>query len=775
MEKLENNLKTKKNTTNASSSLKDGTVSSEIQKNTEKISGELLQPPKRKNNNSKKKNKPKKIKKNIENNLPKNNSKKTSQDSSKKNNSKENSEDNSKKISSKSAANETSSEFNAILENAEKLIKNNSEKNVEINIEKTTENSPGKIEKNNSLKNDENKLRKNNLQKNNKNKSKKDNLKNVENQINNEPYKAIKSNEKSIKKSSNNSKDRIKKNNSEKNSTQIVSSKHKKINKKLIIISLFIFLLIILLFFSTIFALRASGSDKIISGISVNGIDLSGLTKTEAEKKLSTELSANLIDKIIVTRGDYSKTIDTHSLGAVYSIESSVDQAYSIGRNESNIFSNNFRIINTHINKLNINPNITYNSDLLIEKINEINNELPDRVVNSSYEIKDNSLIIANSTNGYRIQNEKFKDQIQSALSNKTATFEIPVEEYEADEVNIDAIYEKIHKEPKDASFKTNPYEIIKEEEGLDFAISLEDARKLVSQEQELYTIPLKKLTPKVTVKTLPLEAFPDKLATYSTTYASSNYNRSTNISLASKSINGYVLMPGESFSYNTIVGQRTPARGYKEAGVYVNGEVSTDYGGGICQVSSTLYNSVLLTNLEIVQRTNHTFEPSYVPAGQDATVSWKSPDFIFKNNRNYPIKIVASAGGGKIQVDIIGLKTNDDYVVKIQSSKTGTIPFSTEYKDDNSLPAGTTKVIQYGSNGCKSQTYKVLYKDGNEVSRTLLSSDTYKPHNQVIVRGTKVEPAPQPSQPAETQTPEPSNSPTENGSGVTITTDISQ
>lgn len=651
-------------------------------------------------------------------------------------------------------------------------------------------------------------LRKKNSKKNNKNNSKKNNQnnsqakeqnttqkntsKNATNEVVNKSGTTFESVDKStIKNIENNKKNstennsiknNIQENNTEKNNKQIVSLKKKKNNNKIILILLFIILFVFLLFFSTIFALATSNSNKIISGISVNGIDLSGLTKADAEKKLNDELSSDLINNIIVTHEDYSKAIETQSLGATYSIEDSINQAYNVGRSENNIFLNNFKIIKTYIGKININPSVTYNSDLLIEKINEINNELPDRVVASSYEIKDNELIIANSTNGYRIQNEKFKEQIQSALINKNETFEIPVEEYEADKVNIDAIYEQIHKEPKDATFKNNPYEIIKEEDGLDFAISLEEARKIVLQEQESYTIPLKKLTPKVTVKTLPTEAFPDTLATYYTTYASSNYNRSTNISLASKSINGYVLMPGESFSYNTTVGQRTPARGYKEAGVYVNGAVSTDYGGGICQVSSTLYNSVLLANLEVVQRTNHTFEPSYVPAGQDATVSWKSPDFIFKNNRNYPIKIVASAGGGRIQVDIIGLKTSDDYVVKVRSSKTGTIPFTTEYKDDNSLPAGTTKVTQYGSNGCKSQTYKILYKDGKEVSRTLLSSDTYKPHNQVIVRGTKVvsnptpQPAPQqPTQPAEPQTPEPSEAPSENESSVTITTDIPQ
>ena len=105
---------------------------------------------------------------------------------------------------------------------------------------------------------------------------------------------------------------------------------------------------------------------------------------------------------------------------------------------------------------------------------------------------------------------------------------------------------------------------------------------------------------------------------------------------------------------------------------------------------------SVLLSNLEIVERSNHTFIPSYVPAGQDATVSWGAPDFKFKNNRNYPIKIVATSSNRTISVNIYGLKTNDDYTVKIESSRVGTIPFSTEYKDDPSLPVGTSSKLNH-------------------------------------------------------------------------------
>ncbi|MBQ3407856.1 MAG: VanW family protein [Clostridia bacterium] len=555
---------------------------------------------------------------------------------------------------------------------------------------------------------------------------------------------------------------------------QLKKLKNKKLSRKKIIISLIIVSALLISILSTAFGIRTSFNDKIISGVSINGVDISNLTKSEALSKLATELKDDFNKDIVLSRGEYSSVVNANSIEARYNLEDSVESAYSIGRSGGNIFSNNFTIINSLLNKTNITPPINYNVDLLNEKFDEIDSQLPDKAVNSNYKIEDNKLIISSGTDGYRINRKQLKDTIYSALAGNNLNIEIPVEQYHTDDVNIDAIYDEVYKEPVDATFNVNPYELHKEENGLDFAISLDEARAMVADRQETYTIPLKVLKPKVTVRSLPQEAFPDQLATYSTTYASSNYNRSTNISLAASSVNGWVLMPGETFSYNGALGQRTAARGYREAGAYVNGQVSTEVGGGICQVSSTLYNATLLCNLEIVARTNHTFEPSYVPAGQDATVSWQSPDFKFKNNREYPIKVIASAGSGRISVTIYGVKSSDDYEVKIQSSKTGSIPFSTEYVDDNSMPAGTTRVTRAGSNGCKSVTYKILYKDGQEVSRTLINSDTYKPHNQVIAKGTKVvqESSPKPTPDSE---PTPSNDSDDNDestdeSSVTIT-----
>ena len=509
-------------------------------------------------------------------------------------------------------------------------------------------------------------------------------------------------------------------------------------SKKKIIITFSILLILIILFTLTfIFGLIVSQSENIISGISINNIDVSGLTKSQAIEKLNSNFSDKLSSDLTLTYGDYTTTLNLESIKPELALDSAVDTAYNIGRSEGNIFLNNLKIVSTKFNKKDLVINVNFNAELFSKNIENINNEIPDKVVNSSYKIDGSNLIVENSANGYKIQDDLLKKNIENAILNNESTVQIPLEQFEAEAVDILAIYNAIHKDAVDAYFTTNPYEVHKEEEGLDFAISIEDAQKLVSQDQATFTIPLKVLKPKVTVKNLSQEAFPDLLASYSTSYATSSANRCTNVELATKSINGYVLMPGETFSYNDTVGQRNAARGYKEAGVYLNGEVTTGLGGGICQVSSTLYNAVLLSNLEIVERTNHTFKPSYVPAGQDATVSWGAPDFKFKNNRNYPIKISATTSGKNIYFNIYGLKTDDDYEVKIVSNQVGTVPFTTSYQNDSSLPSGTQKVIQGGSNGCKTETYKILYKNGTEVSRTRINADTYKAHNQVISVGT--------------------------------------
>ena len=406
-----------------------------------------------------------------------------------------------------------------------------------------------------------------------------------------------------------------------------------------------------------------------------------------------------------------------------------------------NIFENNYEILVSLLSGVKINPGFSYSEETLNSLINEMETNFEDRLIEPSYYIEENNLILSKGKNGVVINREKLQSEIMYLLNNldcNNTIIDIPVEEKVASTLDINKIHEEISKEPEDAYYTTNPYVVHPHVDGIDFAITMEEATDILNNCEDSCSIPLKVISPNVTTNDIGPEAFPDLLGSYSTTYSTRNANRSTNIRLASQKVNGTVIMPGEVFSYNTTVGKRTAAAGFKSAAVYAGGEVTTGIGGGICQVSSTLYNAVLLSNLEIVERSNHGFNPGYVPAGRDATVSWGGPDFKFKNNRTYPVKIICSGTGGTINFKIFGLLEENEYEVEIQSYITKYISYRTITKNDSSLAKGQTKVLQNGSNGCKSVAYRILKQNGEVVSKTLLSQDTYNPHNKIVAVGTK-------------------------------------
>lgn len=506
----------------------------------------------------------------------------------------------------------------------------------------------------------------------------------------------------------------------------------------LLLIPLFIFAILVGIL-STVFALLNRDNETIFSGISVQGIDVSNLTIDEAKKKVSSIIGNHISEEISLQHNDFQTVILPEQFGVSFDVDSAVEQAYYIGKSD-NLIKNNYTILSLLLKNYNISPSINYDEDLLNSLIDSINAQLPDRVVNPGYSIDGTNLIITSGKDGILISSSDLKDEILSFLndiSSKNETINIPVNNVGAEPINLDAIYKDIFKLPVDASYTTNPYVVYPSSNGLDFAISMEEAKAIISNQQDEYTIPLKITYPNVTTNQIGNEAFPDLLSQFSTSFTSSGYNRSNNIILSSAKLNGLVLMPGEEFSYNQAVGQRTKAAGFREAGAYSNGKVVQEVGGGICQVSSTLYNAVLYANLEIVERTNHYFNPGYVKAGLDATVSWGGPDFRFKNNRNYPIRIVTDTSGKKLRVYIYGLKTDDDCTVVLDPRYISSVPYKTTYQNDASLATGETRVISSGSNGCKTATYKYVYdKNGTLISSECISRDTYSPHNKVVAVG---------------------------------------
>lgn len=514
----------------------------------------------------------------------------------------------------------------------------------------------------------------------------------------------------------------------------------KKSKKSIVPIVIITILICLALFFSVIFALININNENILSGISIMNVDVSKLSKEDALKKINEIVASKETEDITLKYGDYETVINGKQFSIKFDTEKAINEAYNVGK-DGNIIVNNYNILLTQILKKNIEIPVYYDEDALNKKIEDISSKIPGAVKQSSYYVEDEKLIIVKGTAGIKIKEEEIKkiiiDEIKK-IDNKNNIVTIHVENVEPDEIDLTKIRNEIYKEPQDAYVTKNPTKVHPHVNGVDFKITIEEAQKIIQEDKKEYTIPLKITIPKKTISNLGEEAFPELLSTYTTRYDASNYNRSNNLSIAANKINGTVLMPGETFSYNKVVGARTIEAGYKEAGAYAGGGVVQSVGGGICQISSTVYNTALLANLEIVDRSNHQFETSYVAASRDATVSWGYLDFKFKNNRTYPIKITASAKNGVAKVSIYGIKEETEYEVVIQSRILSYIPYSVKYIEDSSLAQGKEVVEQSGHNGCKSEAYRILKLNGQVVSKTLLSRDTYDPMQRIVRRGTK-------------------------------------
>lgn len=228
-------------------------------------------------------------------------------------------------------------------------------------------------------------------------------------------------------------------------------------------------------------------------------------------------------------------------------------------------------------------------------------------------------------------------------------------------------------------------------------------------------------------------------ISTFNTEYGSrSSAGRAINIQLATKAISGLCLMPGESFSFNGVVGERTAAKGYQAAPVDIGYSTGMGLGGGICQVSTTLYNAVLQAGIKATERLHHTIPSVYVPLGFDATVDYGNLDYQFKNTLDFPIYIEGSSDNGVETFNIYSNNSLTNKTYKIVNNVYQELQPSTTYIDDSTLPAGTTRIDQNPSTGHKVKVFLQTYQNGTMVSQEMIANDTYNAVNQVIRRGTK-------------------------------------
>jgi vancomycin resistance protein YoaR len=342
-------------------------------------------------------------------------------------------------------------------------------------------------------------------------------------------------------------------------STDIVISEE-KISVFGLVITLIVTLIILAFAIFTIYNIC---NTNIINGISIKGIDVSNMSKSDAKYQLENALKSSLPEELKVTYGNFESSISLSQIGATFDIKSAVNSAYKVGR-EGNIFQNNFRILSTLFGKIDIEPKLTIDKEQLTKNLQDLSPQLPDSVVQSSYYIDENNLIITSGKDGNVVDIDKTIEAIKnsiSSLSCREKPVEIIVKSSSPDPIDIEKIHNEIYKEPVDAYYTKEPFTVYPSENGVDFNISIDEAKSMIANEKkDEYVIPIKILYPNITTNMIGTEAFPDLLSEFSTKYAASNKNRTTNLMLAANKINGTVLMPNETFSYNKVVGARTIA-----------------------------------------------------------------------------------------------------------------------------------------------------------------------------------------------------------------------
>lgn len=511
----------------------------------------------------------------------------------------------------------------------------------------------------------------------------------------------------------------------------------KKLNKKVPIIGGAVIGVILVIYIILCFLASGKG---FIKNMTINGIKVNNMSKEEVISKLENKYQKDQNQLLLnLEMNDQKYQIDMKNNVKV----NIKDQVNDIQKKYNNFFTKGYHYLLQHNENISIDikNQKQLNKDIKKSGIIDYSTLVP-----TTYKVEKTKVIFTKGKSGEAVKQKDVYNTIQTALNEYdfNKTLKIKPSSVSEDESVMKTIYKTLSKEGKNATLdKNNDYKIVAEQYGAKYDLDDSISAFNKAKEGKEFEVKAKAIVPSITKEDLEKNLFKDVLGEYTTTVNGSSV-RKNNVRLAGEKCN-VILLPGEEFSYNQTVGKRTKENGFGEAGAYLNGETVQEVGGGVCQTSSTLYNAVVLANLEVTERTNHTYISSYVPIGRDATVSWGGPDFKFKNNRDYPIKIEASYAGGKLTCKIIGTDVDGSYV-KFTSERTGDVAYNTKYENDATIPEGQQVTKQAGSNGGKAVSYRLVYdKDGKLISKKKEANSYYKGHEAIIAVGTmKVEQAPE-------------------------------
>ena len=448
----------------------------------------------------------------------------------------------------------------------------------------------------------------------------------------------------------------------------------------------------------------------------VLGVDVGGLTAQEVRDKWQRDGADACSGEVIhLTLGEETiGQVSLSELGVSVTPQEAAQAAWNAAHG-GNFFVNGYHLIRSWFGETQAAVRWDLDAAQLSQRAESLSRELSRDPVDGAYRMeegKGDGFYVTKPADGRTIDRDKLARALHQAVTTRCLD---PIEcvstVTQGKALDLAAVEREIGGEGKNASYDRATGQVVEGRVGVSFDVAA--AEKLVEQAQpgQELVIPARITYPTVTKAGLEKVLFRDVLGQY-TSYVSGTSDRIFNVRKAAGNISGSVVNSGENFSYNDAVGPTTKEAGFKIGTAYVGGKAVPSYGGGVCQVSSTLYYSALLANLKIVSRACHMYAQDYVPSGCDATVFWPYLDFVLQNNTDYPIKIVTYWYNNNVTVKIFGTKTDSSFV-KITSKTVSTTPWKTIYKEVDNLAPGVERVTQYPITGFTVQTWRNVY-DGN-------------------------------------------------------------
>lgn len=501
---------------------------------------------------------------------------------------------------------------------------------------------------------------------------------------------------------------------------------------------------------------QISNGNAIFPNVTILGVDVGGLSVEQA----ATRLEAVMEDEALHRRarvefpgGGYLE-ITAEQAGLHLSGLEAARLAYFHGR-QGNVIANSLTFLRGHIGAIDLDPlQMVLANETMIREVLDGQTEELERLANNFFEIEGEYLVIVKGQVRVHFNQDEVVALIIESFAEGANTPVVYYADTENPEpVNLEEIFEEVFTSAENAYFIIETEEVTEHTVGVYFDITL--AQQLLNQAENgarVY-VPLTITQPDVSSDFLREALFRDVLAA-STTRLTTDENRNTNVHLAASEINGMVLNPGDQFDFNTVVQRRTAERGFRPAGAFSGTTVIQSVGGGICQVSSTIYHALLHTEIQIDRRINHTLVVTYLPLGMDSAVAWGGPEFTFTNTLDFPIRIVAYRDGLDFVVRIEGTDTSPYARIVPEGVYIGSVAFTTTYRDYAGLTRGETRVETAGRIGHVVDVFQRFYdNEGNLVRREFVARSNYHPVPQVVLRGTAT---PQETPPADPPSYEP-------------------